>query len=294
MPSLGFGWRLGDLNRLIFITDDPHRLRPLNKRISWNLSLLFTQPLTSHLRHLHLSIPLYPYTYISNLRFHFKLVHGLSESGSHNELTEVPKGEPFATNLFTPVPSFSVSANAKTDLDQSQVSANDEEDCQDTPQTHSDPETIPSSPPPSFRSRASSPSARHLLSQDPITTEAERTLADTFDDGSDSDDDGHNAGDDRQRLMRANSHHSESEQRNVNHGNAPNLPGAVTRLPVVAPPVSSNIPARTYTGATPYSTFSHSNDGVFANLDAKPERGEKIEEQPPVFHVIASFFVTLS
>ena len=28
--------------------------------------------------------------------------------------------------------------------------------------------------------------------------------------------------------------------------------------------------------------FSSANDGVFANLNAKPERGEKTEEQPPV------------
>ena len=162
------------------------------------------------------------------------------------------------------------------------MSANDDEDCQDTPQRPSDAETIPSSPPPSFRSRASSPLSRHLLSEDPITTEAERTLADTFDDGSESDDDGHNAGDDRQRLIRTNSHPPESEQQSISDNNGPNLSGAVTRLPVVAPPVSYNIPARPYTAATPFSTFSHSNDGVFANLDAKPERGEKLEEQPPV------------
>ena len=86
--------------------------------------------------------------------------------------------------------------------------------------------------------------------------------------------------------MRANTHQPDSEQRTVNDGNDPNLPGAVTILPVVAPPVSSNVPARPYSGAAPYSTFSHSNDGVFANLDAKPERGEKIEEQPPVSVIV--------
>ena len=85
--------------------------------------------------------------------------------------------------------------------------------------------------------------------------------------------------------MRANTHRSDSEQRAVHNGDGPNLPGAVgavTRLPVVVPPVSSNIPARPSTGPAPFSAFSHSNDGVFANLSAKPERGEKIEEQPPV------------
>jgi len=43
--------------------------------------------------------------------------------------------------------------------------------------------------------------------------------------------------------------------------------------------VAMTLPNRT---ATPYSTFSSSNDGVFANLNAKPELGEKTEEQPPV------------
>lgn len=169
------------------------------------------------------------------------------------------------------------------------VSANDDEECQNTYQRPSNTENnIPSSPPPSFRSRVSSPSSRHLLSEDPITTEAERTLADTFDDGSDSDDDGHYEGDDRQRLMRANTHQPEPEQRVVHDGNGSNPPAAVTRLPVVAPPVSSNVPARTYTGAPPFSTFSHSNDGVFANLNAKPERGEKLEEQPPSYEAAAA------
>ncbi len=186
-----------------------------------------------------------------------------------------------------PVLPLYVSAKAETDIHRPQVSANDDEDCQDTHQRHSITETTPSSPPPSFRSRASSPSSRHLFSEDPITTEAERTLADTFDDGSDSDDDGHDEGDDRQRLMRANTHQSESE-RVVLDGNGPNRPGAVTRLPVVVPPVSSDVPARPYTGATPFSTFSHSNDGVFANLNAKPERGEKLEEQPPVSTIIVT------
>ena len=48
----------------------------------------------------------------------------------------------------------------------------------------------------------------------------------------------------------------------------------VPAAPVAAPPSNRT--------ATPYSTFSSSNDGVFANLNAKPELGEKTEEQPPV------------
>lgn len=138
------------------------------------------------------------------------------------------------------------------------------------------------SPPPSFHSRASSPSSRRLLSSDdPIASEAERTLADTFDDGSDSDDDGNNNGDDRRRLMRTNTAHSEIEQRVVYDGDRPGLPRTVTRFPgAEAPPAAFNVPAR----PNPPASISRGivNDGVFANLNAKPERGEKLEEQPPV------------
>lgn len=225
-----------------------------------------------------------PYTYISTLAF---LLTGKRKVGVSLTMSSQKYERVSLMLSHAPVLPLYVSGKAEADIRRLQVSANDEEYCQDTSQRPSNTEATPSSPPPSFRSRASSPSSRHLLSEDPIITEAERTLADTFDDGSDSDDDGHNEGDDRQRLMRANTHQSQLEQRAVHDGNGPNLSGAVTRLPVVVHPVSSNVPARPYTGATPYSTFSHSNDGVFANLNAKPERGEKLEEQPPVSTLVA-------
>ena len=164
-----------------------------------------------------------------------------------------------------------------------QVSNNDHEDTPMTPSSPQDQHSNPSSPPPSFRSRTSSPSSRHLLShEDPITTDAERTLADTFDDGSDSDNEGNNDGDDRQRLMRSNTTQSATQSRVVHDGNRPNIQRMVTQFPPSAAPVALDVPTRPYTGNTPYSSFSHSNDGVFANLDAKPERGEKTEELPPV------------
>jgi len=67
-----------------------------------------------------------------------------------------------------------------------------------------------------------------------------------------------------------------SDRRAVQPAARPNIQSNVTQFP------GSDVPARPYTGGAPYSSFSHSNDGVFANLDAKPERGEKLEEQPPV------------
>jgi len=36
------------------------------------------------------------------------------------------------------------------------------------------------------------------------------------------------------------------------------------------------------------TNFASSNDGVFANLNAKPERGEKLEEQPPSYEQAAA------
>lgn len=35
-------------------------------------------------------------------------------------------------------------------------------------------------------------------------------------------------------------------------------------------------------GVTILNYLTSANDGVFANLNAKPERGEKLEENPPV------------
>ena len=152
-----------------------------------------------------------------------------------------------------------------------------------TPASTQDQQPTPSSPPPSFRSRASSITSRHLLSsEDPTTTEAERTLNDTFDDGSESDDEDRNGGDGRQRLMRVNTTAISMEPRSTHEDHRSDMQriGAQIRGPNALATV--DVSARPYAAGTPYSSFSHSNDGVFANLNAKPERGEKTEEQPPV------------
>lgn len=165
-------------------------------------------------------------------------------------------------------------------IDLYQVSENDQEDLPTTPEGHQASHAIPSSPPPSFRSRASSPSSRHLLSsEDPITSEAERTLADTFDDGTASDNES-NDGDDRQRLMRGNPQPTSEDDES-----RPTLQRAVTELPSfpASAPGTLAAPVRVYGGGARPS----SNDGVFANLSAKPEHGEKLEEQPPVRSLIS-------
>ncbi|KAL8725362.1 MAG: hypothetical protein Q9166_007422 [cf. Caloplaca sp. 2 TL-2023] len=152
-------------------------------------------------------------------------------------------------------------------------------------QPNEDFHSVPSSPPPSFRSRSSSPFSRHLLaSEDPLVSEADRTLADTFDDSSASDAESNEGGDDRQRLMRGNAIPSnEGQTTTVSGGSRPVLiQRTVTEFPGVTPVA----PGRTR--GMPYSTFTASNDGVFANLSAKPERGEKQEEKPPSYEAAAA------
>jgi hypothetical protein len=147
----------------------------------------------------------------------------------------------------------------------SQVNAHDHED--DSPTS---PRT-PSSPPPSFRSRASSPTTRRLLGQDPMNTEAENTLADTFDDGNASD--AENDGDDRQRLMRVDTQVRTSPE----HRPA----DAPTPRPTYVP--TPTIPS-TFSTRGPRPTA----DGVFANLAAKPVPGEDLNEKPPTYEQAAA------
>ena len=167
-----------------------------------------------------------------------------------------------------------------------QVSTNDQEDTSITPVGDRHQDSVPASPPPSFRSRASSPTTRHLLSShDPLASEADRTLADAFGDGETSGSDGEDGGDDRQDLIRHIGPQDSIEGGTVQDEIRPTGPQrTATTLPLFpqhatpAPVVTG----RAYGSGTPFSTSSSVNDGVFANLNAKPERGEKTEELPPV------------
>ncbi|KAF2869117.1 hypothetical protein BDV95DRAFT_578408 [Massariosphaeria phaeospora] len=164
------------------------------------------------------------------------------------------------------------------------LAENDEDDSPTSPQ-----DPIPSSPPPSFHSRASSPNGgatRRLLADDPITSDADRTLADTFDspsDEEDSDDENGDGMDDRQRLMRGNPDASQDTGADTDHGDDPVRRGIqrrVTQLPVFAAQTAQPTGGRIYGGGQ--------NDGVFANLSAKPTRGEDLEEKPPTYEQAAA------
>jgi hypothetical protein len=154
-----------------------------------------------------------------------------------------------------------------------QVSNNEEDDTRMS--------VIPSSPPPSFRSVASSPVSRHFPNDSSVTVD--QNLADTFDaDGSDSDED--NDGDDRQRLMRGTSSSSTPTEQTYTPASStttapPRIERRATYLPVFAPQPTSG---RIVGGGS-------GSDGVFSNLSAKPEAGEKLEEHPPVSCHIAGF-----
>jgi hypothetical protein len=153
--------------------------------------------------------------------------------------------------------------NSDTDCSP-QVAGNDEDDS--SVASRGNQQWPPASPPPSFRSRSSSPTgaaSRRLLADDPMPAQEDRTLADTFD--SDSDDDEDDDGrDDRQRLMRGN-------PRTEDEPAAPGIQRRVTEIPAFNTQTPSS--ARVYGGG---------NGGVWANLSAKPTRGEDAEEKPPV------------
>jgi len=110
-----------------------------------------------------------------------------------------------------------------------------------------------------------------LLAQDPLENHPDHDLEDAFDDGEASD--AENDGDDRQRLMRADPATSRSSQTNItSHSNV--------ERPVAPLPTFRPMPM-------PSST-SRPTDGVFANLSAKPERGEQLEEKPPTYEQAAA------
>jgi hypothetical protein len=102
----------------------------------------------------------------------------------------------------------------------------------------------------------------------------DRELADTFD-ANDSDSDEENDGDDRQRLMRGTPSTSPpAEQVDSEPAAAPVVSQRPQRSNTELPSFVPTITGRVYGGGS-------GSDGVFANLSAKPESGEKLEEHPP-------------
>lgn len=197
------------------------------------------------------------------------------------------------------------------------MNAHDDDEAHAYPSNPSRANLTPSSPPPSFRSRSSSPSSRRLLHDASRSRndgnengggdgDADQTLADAFNDGSDSEAD--DQPDDRQRLMRAN---PEPQSLGGNDGGGYNGSydgnnaaaasssesslggGGGGQQQQQQPPQQQQqsrglfrrptiLPSFATSSSGTSRAVASSNDGVFANLAAKPERGEKTEDLPPV------------
>ncbi|KAK5993062.1 Metal homeostatis protein BSD2 [Cladobotryum mycophilum] len=130
------------------------------------------------------------------------------------------------------------------------------------------PRSIPNSPPPSFHSRASSPTRNGRV--DPA-------LADAFGDDDDASDD--DEADDRQRLVRQNS--------TPTSGSFSDAP------PPSAPPARPAVPSHTNSSGSRPRVMGGGvgTDGVFANMSARPERTDETvekEEMPPTYEQAAA------
>ncbi|KAE8147197.1 hypothetical protein BDV25DRAFT_160874 [Aspergillus avenaceus] len=167
------------------------------------------------------------------------------------------------------------------------VNAHDDDE---EPQSHSSIplRSTPNSPPPSFRSRSTSPSSRRLLHDDPLRNDEDQTLADAFGDGSDSEED---EPDDRQRLMRAQPElrpmADSSSAFTGSSSGASSEPQQDTEQQRGLQRRQTILPSFG-TSSTGSRVIRSTNDGVFANLAAKPERGEKNEDLPPSYEEAAA------
>lgn len=145
-----------------------------------------------------------------------------------------------------------------------QVAELDEDDLAiNTHELHSQ-RSMPDSPPPSFRSRASS--RRASFQHHDTETEAERSLADAF--AGPNDDDSDNEEDVNQRLVSTEDDSSDSPSRPATSRRVTEVPNFTT---------TSTTGARVYGGGS-----SSTRDGVFANITAKPIPGDDADEKPPV------------
>ncbi|KAM0717536.1 hypothetical protein Q7P37_007388 [Cladosporium fusiforme] len=160
---------------------------------------------------------------------------------------------------------------------------------QDADEDHSNvvaqsPTPVPDSPPPSFRSRASS--RRPSQADNRHRSEEDRNLHDAFDAPSDDESDDENNNDQRRLIHRTPSRSSSSgsEASASRPQQPPQRPASpqrtVTQIPIYTP-TSGPTGGRVYGGG-------NSSDGVWANLNAKPRAGEDVEEKPPTYEQAAA------
>lgn len=153
------------------------------------------------------------------------------------------------------------------DMEYLQITTDDSDDHV----TDLSPSAIPNSPPPSFRSRASS---RRPSRDGNYQNEEERDLDDAFDAPSDDED---NDVRDRRRLVVNN---DAGVQDAAQSGSTPRPDGPQRQLTQI-PSFTPQAPSGRVVGAG-------SNDGVWANLNAKPRPGEDADEKPPTYEQAAA------
>lgn len=171
-------------------------------------------------------------------------------------------------------PRRSSAASSLTDMAKTQVAAQDVDDDAVT----QSPVATPNSPPPSFRSRNSSrrPSRDHERHQN----EEQQELDDAFDAPSDDESDNED-NQDRRRLIQSTAP-SPQPPADIDIDRADTRPGLdrnVTQIPAYASTANSG---RIVGGG------SQANDGVWANLNAKPHAGEDLDEKPPTYEQAAA------
>lgn len=161
---------------------------------------------------------------------------------------------------------FSLSYTSR--LTRPQVQTHDDDDHVTGQQS----QPIPNSPPPSFRSRNSSRrnSAQHDHHRD---EDADRDIDDAF--AAPSDDESEHDGPDADRRRLVQSNDRDSSEAPAPEVQPPRLGRRVTEINMFLPGGSRST-NRVVGGG------SSANDGVFANISAKPTRGEELEEKPPV------------
>jgi hypothetical protein len=170
-----------------------------------------------------------------------------------------------------------------TDSPPSQIAAQDADEDHNDAIVHT-PMPVPDSPPPSFRSRASS--RRTSQDNNHNRSEEERNLHDAFDAPSDDESDDENNADQRRLIQRTPSHSSSNASEPTTSQPRAQRPASpqrtVTQIPVYAPtPVTAAAGGRIYGGGS-------GSDGVWANLAAKPRAGEDVEEKPPTYEQAAA------
>jgi hypothetical protein len=165
-------------------------------------------------------------------------------------------------------------------LTRSQVQTHDDDDHVTGPEQQ--PRIVPDSPPPSFRSRNSSRrnSDQHDHHHD---EDVDRDIDDAFAAPSDDESDRDAPDADRQRLVSSSDRDSPEPTR---------LSAAPPHLDRRVTEINMFLPGGSRSNARVYGGGNSVNDGVFANISAKPTRGEELEEKPPV-RFIRTYIFTL-